>query len=70
MIIESILTCPNCGNKVKDEMLENTCQFSYQCKSCDTRIKTIKGECCIFCCFGDYPCPQAQISGAACCSPD
>jgi len=70
MISDSLLTCPNCGNKQPEEMPENTCQYSYRCSSCDEVIKTPKGECCVYCVYGDYPCLQAQLVGSACCSPD
>lgn len=70
MILDSVLTCPNCNHKVKEEMPENTCQYSYRCSSCETVVKTKEGECCVYCSYGDYPCPQAQLVGSACCSPD
>ena len=70
MILESILTCPNCCFEFKQEMPENTCQYSYRCPSCESVIKTPKGECCVYCSYGDYPCPQAQFVGSSCCSPD
>jgi len=70
MITESILTCPLCGAKSKQQMPENTCQFSYRCEQCKEVIKTPKGGCCVYCSYGDYPCPQAQFIGSSCCSPD
>jgi len=70
MILESILTCPKCNFKVKVEMPENTCQFSYRCPSCESVIKTQKGGCCVYCSYGDYPCPQAQVIGSSCCGRD
>jgi len=70
MITKSILTCPKCGFQKKEEMPTNTCQYRYRCPACGEDIKTIKGECCIYCCYGDYPCPSAQFIGSSCCSPD
>ena len=70
MIIDSVLTCPECGKTQQEDMPENTCQFSYRCNACKEVIKTNKGECCVYCCYGSNPCPQAQLIGSACCSPD
>jgi len=44
MISESILKCPSCGAQQKEEMPENTCQFSYRCNACKHVIKTTKGN--------------------------
>lgn len=70
MILESVLTCPECGFKKEEEMPENACQFFYKCTNCKTVIKAKKGDCCVYCSYGDTPCPPAQISGASCCSGD
>ena len=70
MILDSILTCPECAYKMKEIMLENTSQYSYRCPSCEKQIKTKQGECCVFCCYGDYPCPQEQVSASSCCGRD
>ncbi|HID81058.1 MAG TPA: hypothetical protein EYH06_11395 [Chromatiales bacterium] len=70
MILNSIITCPECGFKKEEEMPENTCQFSYRCTNCKTVIKTKKGDCCVYCSYGDVPCPPVQIAGAACCGRD
>lgn len=52
----STLTCPNCGYKQKEKILINRCVISYKCKSCGSTI-TAKGSCCVFCDYGDKPCP-------------
>ncbi len=70
MIFDAILTCPACGFKTAETMLENTCQYSYHCPQCKALIKTKKGECCVFCCYGDYPCPSTQIAASSCCGRD
>lgn len=70
MVLDSILTCPECGHKTKEEMLENSCQYSYRCSSCNKLIVAKEGECCIFCSYGDYPCPKAQITASSCCGND
>jgi hypothetical protein len=67
MLFDAILTCPLCKGKTTEIMLENTCQYAYRCPHCQETIKTQKGDCCVFCCYADYPCPSTQISGSSCC---
>ncbi|HIP80947.1 MAG TPA: hypothetical protein EYH16_00855 [Leucothrix mucor] len=70
MILESTITCPECGFKKREEMPANTCQTFWRCKQCKKQTKAIKGECCVYCSYGDYPCPNAQMVGASCCGRD
>lgn len=70
MIIESILTCPHCNHKETQELYENLFPVNFRCESCHQRVKINKGECCIYCVFGDYPCLQSQIEGSSCCARD
>jgi hypothetical protein len=52
----STLTCPNCGYKQKEKIPTNRCVISYKCNSCGSTI-IAKESCCIFCDYGDKPCP-------------
>jgi hypothetical protein len=70
MIYESVITCPECGFQKKEEMPENTCQYYYRCTNCKTRLKTKEGDCCVYCSYGDYPCPTQQMIGSSCCARD
>ena len=70
MIPEPILTCPHCKNEQQEELLENISPVNYRCENCQQRVKINKGECCIYCEFGDYPCLHEQFIGSACCGPD
>jgi hypothetical protein len=36
------------------------CQFFYECKSCRAIMKAKPGDCCVFCSYGDVPCPSVQ----------
>lgn len=39
----------------------------YTCKSCGVMLRPLKGDCCVFCSYGDIPCPEKQGSqGVAC----
>lgn len=70
MILKSVITCPECGHKKEEEMPENNCQFFYKCESCQAIINAKHGDCCVYCSYGDTPCPPAQIAGASCCGGD
>jgi len=62
----STLTCPKCGHIEKEEMPTDACQFYYDCKGCGELLRPLKGDCCVFCSYGDIKCPPIQ-EGSACC---
>lgn len=70
MILTSTVTCPNCGHRSRESMPTDACQFFYECKSCHTVLKPKPGDCCVFCSYGDTPCPPVQVSGSpeGCCA--
>ena len=67
-ITHSILTCPVCGHVETLEMPTHSCQFFHECNGCHTLLKPKKGDCCVFCSYGDIPCPPVQLAGKSCCS--
>ncbi|NQY88230.1 MAG: hypothetical protein HRT51_10880 [Colwellia sp.] len=64
IITKSTLTCPECGQRELLEMPTDACQWFYQCTTCKTLLKPLKGDCCIFCSYGSVPCPPIQQSGS------
>lgn len=56
----SQITCPYCGHLEKELMPTNACQFFYDCKDCEKVIRPKQGDCCVFCTYGDIPCPPIQ----------
>ncbi|MEM9840360.1 MAG: GDCCVxC domain-containing (seleno)protein [Pseudomonadota bacterium] len=58
--LTSTLTCPTCGHQSTDEMPTDACQFFYDCKGCGKVLRPNKGDCCVYCSFGDTPCPPIQ----------
>ncbi len=62
MIAESTLTCPECGHRKKEVMPTDSCQWFYECTKCHTLLKPQEGDCCVFCSYGDVPCPSIQQS--------
>jgi len=62
MIAESTLTCPHCGHRKKETMPTDACQWFYECEQCHTLLKPEGDDCCVFCSYGDVPCPPIQQS--------
>jgi len=60
MIAESTITCPECGHRKTETMPTDACQWFYECEQCHTRLKPKDGDCCVFCSYGDVPCPPIQ----------
>jgi len=71
IILESVLTCPECGHEETEIMPTDACQWFYECKQCGVLLKPKKGDCCVFCSYGSVPCPPIQESpvegGGGCC---
>ena len=53
MILQSTITCPDCGSAKIETMPTDACQFFYNCASCGVRLKPKTGDCCVFCSYGD-----------------
>jgi hypothetical protein len=54
---ESILTCPKCGHKQKEQIPTTACVPFYKCDGCDELISPHGDDCCVFCSYGDKACP-------------
>jgi hypothetical protein len=67
IILESVITCPECGHQKKELMPINACECFYNCTHCATLLKAKKGDCCIFCSYGSVPCPPVQEGLDYCC---
>jgi len=65
-LLESTLTCPECGHRQTETMPAEACQFFWDCPQCGITLKPKPGDCCVFCSFGDVPCPPIQTNGACC----
>lgn len=60
MILESEITCPNCGHTSIERMPIDQCLIRYQCKRCGIVMTPKRGDCCVFCSYGSVPCPSIQ----------
>lgn len=66
VILQSEITCPDCGHKTTETMPTDACQWFYDCKGCGAVLKPLPGDCCVFCSYGTVACPPIQ-AGDACC---
>lgn len=69
--LTSAITCPACGHRCAETMPTDACLIIYECKRCGFEMKPKAGDCCVFCSYGDVPCPPIQEEredrGGACC---
>lgn len=40
------------------------------CAACGHEMRPPPGGCCVFCAFGDFPCPDQQVSGSCSCGSE
>lgn len=57
---KSTITCPKCNHQETLEMPTNFCQYFWRCTNCKIDLKAKKGDCCVFCSYGDKKCPSMQ----------
>lgn len=60
ILLESEITCPECGHKQTAAMPTDACQFFFDCPNCRQLLKPKPGDCCVFCSYGTVPCPPIQ----------
>ena len=60
--LTSTITCPACGHRSVETMPTDACQYFYRCKGCGARLKPMANHCCVFCSYGDVPCPPMQLT--------
>ena len=66
--LRSTITCPQCGNRATETMPTDACQYIYVCTKCGLQMKPKKGDCCVYCSYGDVACPPIQEERAGCCN--
>lgn len=59
----STVTCPKCGGVSVETMPTDACQYFYDCVHCGAVLRPLPGDCCVFCSYGDVPCPPIQEAG-------
>ena len=58
--LTSTITCPSCGRAKVEQMPTDACLCFYDCDGCGTKLRPKAGDCCVFCTYGDVPCPPIQ----------
>ena len=61
IILQSVISCPECGHQKEEIMPEDSCQFFYKCENCKTVLKPKDRDCCVYCSYGTVPCPPIQV---------
>jgi hypothetical protein len=51
------ITCPACTHESREPMPHNACLYFFQCPGCGTLLRPKRGDCCVFCSYGDRACP-------------
>jgi hypothetical protein len=64
--LHSTLACPHCGHESTEVMPVDACRYFHDCAGCGALLQPRPGDCCVFCSWGNVPCPPVQ-RGAACC---
>lgn len=59
-VMQSEITCPNCGHKKMEVMPTDVCVIRYNCEQCNTELLAKDGDCCVFCSYGTHKCPSMQ----------
>jgi hypothetical protein len=62
LLLESTVTCPECGHSKTEVMPLDVCQWAYECEHCHAMLKPKAGDCCVFCSYGSARCPSRQAS--------
>lgn len=66
IILQSIITCPNCGASKEETMPTDACTYFYKCDSCEQVLRPKEGDCCVYCSYGSVPCPPIQMDKNCC----
>ncbi|MGI9485996.1 MAG: GDCCVxC domain-containing (seleno)protein [Geminicoccaceae bacterium] len=66
LILQSTITCPECGHVEAEMMPTDACQWFYDCKGCKALLRPKKGDCCVYCSYGTVPCPPIQADKPCC----
>jgi YHS domain-containing protein len=60
VVLQSIVTCPNCGHQTQETMPTDNCLFFYECLGCHTTLRPKPGHYCVFCSYGSVSCRSIQ----------
>jgi len=66
LVLESLITCPQCGFEKEETMPTDACLFFYECANCKALLRPEPGDCCVFCSYGTEKCPPKQQEHGCC----
>ena len=66
VVLQSMITCPECGFRKDESMPTDACQYFYECTQCKALLRPLAGDCCVFCSFGTVKCPPIQAQRGCC----
>lgn len=66
LVLESLITCPQCGFEKEETMPTDACLFFYECTKCKALLRPQSGDCCVFCSYGTEKCPPKQQEHGCC----
>ena len=67
IILDSKITCPECGFSKIERMPTDNCQILYTCENCNENLKPNNGgDCCVYCTHATIPCPPIQENKKCC----
>lgn len=66
IVLETTITCPECGHLETETMPTDACQWFYDCKGCKAVLRPLPGDCCVYCSYATVPCPLIQAGGDCC----
>jgi hypothetical protein len=58
--LQSVIMCPNCQYQETATMPTDACLVVFPCKGCGAVLRPKPGDCCVFCSYGNVPCPPIQ----------
>ncbi|WP_286670460.1 GDCCVxC domain-containing (seleno)protein [Fodinibius salsisoli] len=64
--LKSTISCPECRHESTETMPTNSCQYFWECPNCSEVLRPKEGDCCVFCSFGNIPCPPVQNEQSCC----
>jgi hypothetical protein len=47
------LSCLECAHAKLETMPTDACQYLYESKGCSVLVKPLRGDCCVFCSYGN-----------------
>ena len=62
---EGRIVCPRCATVSTATMPEDACLYFHDCPACAATLRPEPGDCCVFCSYGDAPCPPVRAEAAA-----